>query len=103
MSLIRRNARATERRYGEDMIRTQPAIDFSVIRPNADVYGASGERIGRVIEVSGDRFHVTVGKYDAWVPNDWITVAHPRAVVVRFEPQRVREFGRAGSSRWARR
>lgn len=84
------------------MPRTLPAIDFTVISPHAEVYGASGEPIGRVIEVSGDRFHVAIGRRDAWVPNEWITAAHPRTVVVSFEAPQLREFRDAGPSRWRR-
>jgi len=85
------------------MARTLSAIDYTVISPNADVYDASGERMGRVIEVSGDRFHIVVGRQEAWVPNEWITAAHPRTVVVNFDATRLREFRRAGPTRWRRR
>ena len=80
-----------------------PPIDYTVIVPQAEVYGVSGERIGKVIELSGDRFHVTTGRHDAWVPNEWISAAHPRTVVVRFDAARIKQFARASSSRWSRR
>lgn len=85
------------------MIKTLPPIDYTVIVPQAEVYDVSGERIGKVIELSGDRFRVVAGRHDAWVPNEWISAAHPHTVVVRFHAARIKQFARANSSRWSRR
>ena len=84
------------------MVKVMSAIDLIRVEPGAEVYGPDGETLGVVRGLSGDRFQLAAGRQLVWVPNDWVTAAHPRTLVVNFSAEQVPAFGRATSSRWAR-
>ena len=82
---------------------TMLAQDLTTLQPGSDVYGPSGNRMGVVLQLSGDRFLLATNHRAVWVPYDWITAAHPRALAVNFTAADLDRFERAGSSRWSRR
>lgn len=84
------------------MSSTSVAENLATLRPGSDVYEPSGDRLGVVLQLSGDRFLLATERQLVWVPYDWITAAHTRSIAVNFSAAEVGRFRRTRSSRWAR-
>lgn len=77
-------------------------MNLDMIQPGSAVFDASGQQIGSVADLSGDRFRVSGKRISVWIPYDWILLAHARTVVVNALRGELGRFERTRSSRWLR-